>query len=113
MHLFTTSETEPLESIKIAFSTLSLNDQTDRTGNRTLWRVAHMWGQQKNLSFPNRHIMNPAAFGNLEQHVPLQLIEEFFYRIIMKINPGIGAADDHDYHPGFFVKQLLVCHGRF
>src|SRR5690606_924467 len=64
--------------------------------------------QQENLPFPDRHVVDSAALGNLQQHVALELVEEFLYRIVMKIHALVRPSNHHDHHAGLLEDQLVA-----
>jgi len=45
------------------------DNEPDRARDRALRRVAQMWGQQKDLPFSDRHVIDPARFGELQDYV--------------------------------------------
>lgn len=105
-------EAEPLEAVEVLLAPRSLDHQSDRTLDRALRRMAHVRRQEEDLAFTDRHVEDPAALGNLQQHVALDLIEEFLHRVVVEVDPLVRAADDHDHHLGLGVEELLVADRR-
>jgi hypothetical protein len=69
MHQITTGEAIPFKAIDVAGSPGTFYDQTDRTRNRTLRRVAKMRRSKKYISFINRNIYDPMLLDDLKDHV--------------------------------------------
>src|SRR5690625_5106819 len=70
--------------------------------------MAHMRGQQEDLALPDRHVVDPPVFGDLQQHVALELVEELLHRIVMEVHALVRAADHHDGHARLLEDQLVA-----
>ena len=100
----------PGKSIQLLRTAAPFNDDPDAACG-TLRRVGHVRRQQKDLALANRYVGDPAVLHRFEQHIPLQLEEEFFARVVVIILARIGPANGHDYE-GAVLKQQLVADRR-
>ena len=80
-------------------------------GDRALRRVPHAGRQHEDLALADGHVDDPPVVDHLEDHVALELVEELLDRIVVKIDPLVGAPDHLDDHAGVLEHQL-VGHGR-
>src|SRR5690606_14016104 len=101
-------EAEPLEAIEGSGWAWGFDHQSKGTGNWALWRVAHVRWQHEDLAFADRHVINLPAFGDLQQHVPFELVEELRHGIIVEIHPLVGTSHHHDHHAGLLEDQLVA-----
>ena len=62
-------ETEPFQAILGAWRPGAFDDEPDGALNRALRRVAQMRWQEKDLAFADRHVVDPASLGDLQDHV--------------------------------------------
>src|SRR5262245_8120869 len=113
MHPLTALEAEPFEAVDITLAPSPFDDQADRARDRPLRRMTRVRPDQEYIAFPDLHVVDLAVLGDLENHVALELIEEFLDRIVVEIDPLVRAADDHHRHVGIAIEQLLVADRRF
>src|SRR5579862_5152586 len=88
----------PFEAILSALGPRHLHDHTD-AARLPLWRVPHVFWQQKNIALFDRNLEGRLA-GSLhdtKKNVALQLVKEFFGRIVMIVATLVGTSD-HSYH---------------
>ena len=70
-----------------------------------------MGGQQQHVAFANRDVHTPPLLDGSQQHVALELVEEFLARVVVIVVTGVRAANHHDDELALF-EHLLVAHGR-
>ena len=88
----------PFHCVQGAFRAGRFDHQPDRAVLRALRRMAHMGGQKENVALADRHVIELAAGGveQLQDHVALQLIEEFLDRIVVIIGALVRPANHGD-----------------
>ena len=64
--------------------------------------------QEKDLPFADRHVVYSARFGNLQEHIAAQLVEELLGRVVMEIGPLVRAADDLHDHARILEHRLIA-----
>src|ERR1700751_3755131 len=81
----------PLEPIQRPFRPWHFDHNTDRSRLQALRRVTHMLGKQEYLPFLNRDFERRLArrFHQAKKNIALQLIKEFFRRVVVIIAPVI------------------------
>ena len=73
--------------------------------------MAHMRRQHEHLALIDADIPDLAVIDNFQDHVPFDLIEKFLHRIVVKIHPRVGSADDLRDHAVFLEEQLVAHRG--
>jgi hypothetical protein len=101
----------PLEGILSAFGALGLNNEADATGYRPLRRVSDMLGQEEDVAFANNDVVELTIIEYLQNHIPFKLVEELFYRVVMKVSTLIWTADNESHHVSV-LPDLLVSDRR-
>src|SRR5215471_4723608 len=101
-------EAQPFQTILGAWPPGAFDDKPDRALNRALWRVAQMRRREKDLPFADRHIVYSARFGNLQEHIAAQLVEELLGRVVMEVGPLVRAADDLHDHARILEHRLIA-----
>src|SRR4029077_12390176 len=86
-------EAIPFESVELA-RPRRLDHQPDRAFLRPLRRVPDVRRQEEDLSLANGNVVEVAVVDDLEQHVALELIEEFLHRIVVIVRAFVRPADD-------------------
>ena len=71
-----------------------------------------MRGQQKHRAFLEFHAAGLAALHRVQVRIALELVEEFFVRVVVEIGALVRAADDGDDKIGI-KPDLLVAHRGF
>src|SRR6516162_913209 len=101
-------EAKPFEPVFVARCSGAFDDQPDGARNRALRRVAQMRRQQKDLALADRHVIDPARFGELQHYVATQLVEELLAGVVVEVDPLVRAADDHHDHAGVLEYQFVA-----
>jgi hypothetical protein len=104
-------EAEPFEAVLVAQPARAFDDEPDGALDRALWRVAQMRRHQKDLVFPDRHVIDPTRFGELQDHVAAQLVKEFLTWIVVEVDSLVRAAHNHHDHTGVFEYQFVATGG--
>src|SRR6516164_907728 len=64
--------------------------------------------QQKDLAFADRHVVDPARFGHLQDYVAAQLVEKLLTGVVVKVDPLVRAAENHHDHTGVFEHHFVA-----
>src|SRR6218665_618307 len=111
MHQVMEIEAVPLECLEHPHRTLALDHQTAAPGLWTLRRVAHMRRQQENIALLQIDAFQSSLIHDVQPGVALELVEEFFQRVVMEIGAMIRPAND-GHHEIRVLPDLLVVDGR-
>src|SRR3984957_3129323 len=103
----------PFEPVPLAVRARHFHHQANRSVSVPLRRMAHMFGQQKDLTFLDRNLDRGLArrFHDPDKNVSLELVEKFFSRIVVIVHALVGPADHRHDHVAI-VPDLGVAHGR-
>src|SRR5688572_866354 len=100
----------PEEAILFVRQPASLDDQPHRIG-LALRGMRNVARKQQNFTLPNRQIDAAAVLDRTQQHVALELVEEFRAGVIVIVLARVWTPDDHDDELGV-LEHLLVAHRR-
>src|SRR6185369_1483442 len=103
MHEVVTVRAIPLEGIELTFRPRHLDHHSDRVSG-TLGRVAHVLRKQEHLSFADRDLYRWLAgfFDYAQLDVALELIKEFFGRVVVKVASLVRTTDHGDHELAVF-----------
>src|SRR5579871_6815446 len=103
----------PLKAIQFALWPRHLDHYTHSSRLQSLWRMPHVFRQQKNFSLLDRYF-NRRLSWSLDQpqkDVALELIKEFLGGIVMIVSPVIRTANHGHHHLSVF-PHLGVAYRR-
>src|SRR5579864_2639453 len=104
----------PLKAIQCALGARHFDDHPYASRLQPLRRVPHMLWEQENFSLLDRNFewRVTRSFHQPEKNVALQLIKEFFRRIVVIITTVIWPANHRHHHLPVF-PNLRIAHGWF
>src|SRR5207249_2673344 len=98
--------TVPLETVELARPALALDNQSHGIG-AALRRVRYQRRQQEYFAFADRYIDVAPVLPRSQDHVALELIEEFLSRIDMVVLAGVRSSNDHDHEVAVTENPLV------
>src|ERR1700680_693879 len=103
----------PFKSIQRALGAWHLHHHSD-AACRPLWRMPHVFWQQKDLALVYRNLDRRLArsIHGANKNVALHLVEKLFGRIIVIIAALVGTSD-HGHHHLAVLPHLRIAHRWF